>query len=77
MSNYLKLLVQLCDLVAPLVLFLCKSMSKANLSDYLKEIQNVFILFNSSSVRGVMIENISDFNLICNLLHLDVTPFQT
>ena len=77
MSNYLKLLVQLCDLVAPLVLFLCKSMSKANLSDYLKEIQNVFILFNSSSVRGVMIENISDFNLICNLLQLDVTPFQT
>ena len=75
MSNYLKLLVQLCDLVAPLVLFLCKSMSKANLSDYLKEIQNVFILFNSSSVRGVMIENISDFNLICNLLQLDVTPF--
>ena len=77
MSNYLILLVQLCDLVAPLVLFLCKSMSKANLSDYLKEIQNVFILFNSSSVRGVMIENISDFNLICNLLQLDVTPFQT
>ena len=57
---YAILLVQHCDLVAPLVLNLLTSMIKANVSGYMLEI--VFYLFNSS-IKGVIIENIKYFNL--------------
>ena len=49
---------------APLVLILCTSMRKANISGYGLEIQNIFVLYN----RGVKIENILLFNSKCNLL---------
>ena len=36
------------------------------------EIQNICVLHNSSSFNGVMIGNIWEFNLPCNLLYIDV-----
>ena len=46
------------DSVAPLVLILRTRVRKANLFGYISQIQNIFVLFNSSSIRGVMIKNI-------------------
>ena len=46
------------DLVAPLVLILRTSVRKANLFSYILENQNIFVLLNSSSIRGDMIQNI-------------------
>ena len=57
------LLLRLCDSVAPLVLILRNSVRKANLSGYISRIQNIFVLLNSSLIRGVMINNIWDLNL--------------
>ena len=54
----LTLLIGHYDPVAPLVLILRTSVRKANLFDYILEIQNIFVLLNSSSIRGVMIQNI-------------------
>ena len=48
-QRHATLLVQLCDLVAPPGLILLKNMRKENIFG--------FFIFNSSSVRGVMIEN--------------------
>ena len=40
-------------------------MRNANLFSYILEIQNIFILLNiTSTVKGVMIDNIEDFNLV-------------
>ena len=50
---YVTLFVRLCDLVAPLVLILRTRMRKVNLSIYILEIQNIFILLNNSLIRGV------------------------
>ena len=44
--------MRLCDLVAPLDCILRTIGRRANLSGYILEIQNIFVLFNSSSVRG-------------------------
>ena len=52
-------MVQLCDLVAPLVLNLRMSMKKANLPGYILEIQNV--LLNST-----LIESVIYFSLACS-----------
>ena len=49
---------QLCDSVASLVLILHTSVKTANLFGYISQIQNIFVLCNSSSIRGVMIKNI-------------------
>ena len=37
-------------------LILCKKWRKANLFGYILVIHNIFVLFNSSSIRGVMIK---------------------
>ena len=47
----LALLLRLCDPVAPLVLILRTRVRKANLFGYITQIQNIFVLFNSSSIR--------------------------
>ena len=52
----LTLLLRLWDTVAPLVLILRTSVRKANLYGYISRIQNIFVLFNSFSVRGDMIK---------------------
>ena len=62
---YVILLVQLCDLVAPLYFW-------SNLSGYIFNVQNISVLLNISSKRGVMIKNILDFNLACNILLFDM-----
>ena len=54
----LTLLLRLCDSVAPLVLILRTSVRKANLFGYISRLKNIFVLFNSPSIRGVMIKNI-------------------
>ena len=59
-QTQLTLLLRLCDSVAPLVLILCKRLTKANLSGYILVIHNIFVLLNSSSLI--------DFNLACILL---------
>ena len=53
LTNYETSLVQLCDLAAPLVLIL----HKYEITNLL-EIQNNFFLYNDSSVKEVMVENI-------------------
>ena len=50
------LLLRLCDPVAPLVLILRTSVRKANLFGFISQIQNIFVLFNSSPIREVMIK---------------------
>ena len=50
------LLLRLCDSVAPLVLILRTSVEKTNLFGYISQIQNIFVLFNSSSIGGVMMK---------------------
>ena len=55
--------MRLCDLVAPLGCILRTIGRRANLSGYILEIQNIFVLFNSSSVREVLI-NINLYSLI-------------
>ena len=52
------LLFQLCDNVTSIVLVLCASVRKADLFGYILWIQNIFDLFNSCSIRGVMINYI-------------------
>ena len=44
----------------------------ANTSGYILEIQNMLVPFNSSSMREVMIEYITDFNITCNSPKYDV-----
>ena len=44
------------DSVVPLVLILHTSVRKANLFSYISRLQNSFVLFKSSSQKGVMIE---------------------
>ena len=56
--KYANLLLLLCDPVEPIVLILLTSTRKTNLSDYILEIENIFVLLNSSSIREVKIENI-------------------
>ena len=60
-------LVQICDLDAALVLFLCTRLRKAILSGYISEIQ----FSNSFTIRGFIIQNIY-FNLTCILLQFDM-----
>ena len=48
--------LRLCDSVAPLVLILCTSVRKTNLFGYISRLQNNFVLFNISLIRGVMIK---------------------
>jgi len=48
MLHYASLLVQLCDLTAPVALILRTSRRPENLSDYLLEIQNIIVHLNSS-----------------------------
>ena len=48
MLHYATLLVQLCDLTAPVALILRTSRGLANLSGYLLEIQNIIVHLNSS-----------------------------
>ena len=67
-SNSIDFTVRLCDPVAPLVLILRISVRKANLYGYISQIQNIFVLFNSSAIRGIMINNIWDFILTRILL---------
>ena len=50
------------DLIDLLVSILCTSMTVENISGYKLEIQNVCILFNSSSIKGIIIENIQELN---------------
>ena len=54
----LTLLIGHYDPVAPLVLILRTNVRKTNVFGYILEIQNIFVLLNSSSIRGVMIQNI-------------------
>ena len=57
-------LVPLCELIAPLVFILPASMRK--LSCYILDILNIFVFFNLSPIRGVIIENRN--NLIVTLV---------
>ena len=56
--KYAILLLRLCDPVELIVLILLTSTRKTNLSGYILEIENIFVLFNSSSIREVKIENV-------------------
>ena len=60
--------VRFCDIIAPLVLGLRPRMKKENLSNFISEIKNIFVLLNSSLIRGVIIEKMKYLNL--NSRHL-------
>ena len=66
------LLLQPCDFVAPLVLHLRTSIRKVNLSGLIFEIPNIFVLLQTSTIRGVRSVNISDFNPTSSLHQCDV-----
>ena len=53
-------------IVAPLVLikYMCTS-PRRKLSGFIQEIKNIFFLLSISSMRGVMIKNMSDLILTC------------
>ena len=58
-----------------LILFILSSVSlklNENLFGYIIESHNIFVFIDSASFIRVMIENISDFNLTCNLLQFDM-----
>ena len=55
---YTTLMVRICDLVADLVLNSCTNIRKADLSGYILVIHNIFVLLNSSFIKGVTVENI-------------------
>ena len=54
----MSILVQLCDLVAPIVLILRTNMGIENILVYILEIQNTFLLLKSSPTRGVRISTL-------------------
>ena len=55
---------RLCDLVAPQSFDCMLSISEVNLL----EIKDMFVLLNSSAIKGVRIENIEDFKFTCIVL---------
>ena len=63
-----RLLVQICNLVAPLVWILCTSTRR----EYLVTNSKINNLLNNSSSIRVMIEHIQDLFHNCNLLKFDV-----
>ena len=65
-ANLCDLLLQLCDLVALLVVIFCTNIRRKKILCYISGIHNTFVLLNSSFRKGVMIENIKDLNLTCH-----------
>ena len=63
-----KFTVQLCDPVAHLVLILRYKYEITSLSGFMLKIQNIFVLFNSSSIIEVMLKNIKDYSLTHKLI---------
>ena len=57
MSNSIDFTFMTLWLRCSVALVLCKRLTKANLSGYILVIHNIFVIFNSSSIRGVMIKN--------------------
>ena len=58
-------MVQLYDFVTPIVLILCQNMKKRDLSGYILKMENIFVLLNTISLRGLIMESIKDFILTC------------
>ena len=67
MLKYAILLQRLCDPVELIVLILLTCTRKINLSGYILEIENIFLLLNSSSIREVKISILTAvyFSLTC------------
>ena len=63
---YVTWLVKICELIDPLLLIL-KNIYLI-LFDNILEMINIFGLLKSSLMKGVLVENIKDFKLSCNLL---------
>ena len=61
------LLVQLCDLLPPLVLILRLSLSITNLTGDILEIQNSFVFLQTSSIKRKQIrfQSSVQFTLVC------------
>ena len=49
-------MLKICDSVAPLVMILRTRVRKANLFGYISQIKKIFVLFDRSSIRGVIIK---------------------
>ena len=64
------LLVQLCDLLPPLVLILRLSLSITNLTGDILEIQNSFVFLQTSSIKRKQIrfQSSVQFTLVCREL---------
>ena len=60
-------LVGLCELVAPPVIILGATIWEKQMFCYILEIQNIFVILKSTSIRGVMMKNIKEFNLYSSL----------